>query len=121
MSELLQDLKYGWRGLVRNPGFALMASAMLALGIGATSAIFSFVDGVMLRPLPYRDPENIVRVWERPPGALRNGISTMNFRDWQAQNTVFTAMAAAGNGSSTLATPTGPVQVRGTRVSAGYF
>jgi putative ABC transport system permease protein len=118
---MTQDLAYALRTLGRSPSFTIVALLMLALGIGATSAIFSFVDGVMLRPLPYRDPENIVRVWERPPGALRNGISTMNFRDWQAQNAVFTAMAAAGNGSSTLATPTGPVQVRGTRVSAGYF
>jgi putative ABC transport system permease protein len=116
-----QDIGYALRALRRSPSFTIVALLMLALGIGATSAIFSFVDGVMLRRLPYRDPDSIVRVWERPPGALRNGISTMNFRDWQSQNTVFTAMAAAGNGASTLATPAGPVQVRGTRVSAGYF
>lgn len=116
-----QDLAYALRSLRRSPSFTIVALLMLALGIGATSAIFSFVDGVMLRPLPYHDPDSIVRVWERPPGYLRNGISTMNFRDWQSQNTVFSAMAAAGNGSSTLATAAGPVQVRGTRVSAGYF
>jgi hypothetical protein len=116
-----QDLAYALRTLRRSPSFTIVALLMLALGIGATSAIFSFVDGVMLRPLPYRDPDSIVRVWERPPQTLRNVISTMNFGDWQSQNTVFTAMAAAGNGSSTLATAAGPVQVRGTRVSASYF
>jgi putative ABC transport system permease protein len=121
MDHMRQDIRYALRALGRSPSFTVVALLMLALGIGATSAIFSFVDGVMLRSLPYRDPASIVRVWERPPGYLRNGISTMNFRDWQEQNTVFAAIAAAGNGSSTLATPAGPVQVRGTRVSASYF
>jgi hypothetical protein len=99
MDHMRQDVRYALRALRRTPSFTIVALLMLALGIGATSAIFSFVDGVMLRPLPYRDPQNIVRVWERPPEALRNGVSTMNFRDWQAQNTVFSAMAA-GNGSA---------------------
>jgi hypothetical protein len=105
-----QDLAYALRTLRRSPSFTIVALLMLALGIGATSAIFSFVDGVMLRPLPYRDPDSIVRVWERPPQTLRNVISTMNFRDWQSQNMVFTAMAAgrqrivdAGNGGRACA------------------
>ena len=89
-----QDLGYALRTLGRSPSFTIVALLMLVLGIGATSAIFSFVDGVMRRPLPYQDPDSIVRVWERPPGYLRNGISTMNYRDWQEQNTVFSAIAA---------------------------
>jgi putative ABC transport system permease protein len=117
----MQDVRFALRALGRSPSFTFVALLMLALGIGATSAIFSFVDGVMLRPLPYRDPASIVRVWERPPGGLRNGISTMNVRDWQEQNTVFTAIAAASNAPATLSTPAGPVQVRTGRVSAGYF
>jgi putative ABC transport system permease protein len=121
MGELLQDLKYGWRGLVRNPGFALMASLTLALGIGATSAIFSFVDGVLLKPLPYRDADQIVQVWEQPPGGGRNVISTENFLDWRAQSTVFSAMAAGTGGSMTLTGLIEPVLLRTGRVSAGYF
>jgi putative ABC transport system permease protein len=117
----MQDVRFALRALGRSPSFTVVALLMLGLGIGATSAIFSFVDGVMLRPLPYRDPASIVRVWERPPGGLRNGISTMNFRDWQEQNTVFTAIAAGSNTPATLSTPGGPVQVRTGRVSAGYF
>jgi hypothetical protein len=66
----------------------------LALGIGGTTAIFSFVDAVMLKQLPFPESERIVNVWETPPGGGRNGISTLNFLDWQKQNTVFKAMAA---------------------------
>ena len=121
MDVMRQDVRYALRALRRSPSFTIVALLMLALGIGATSAIFSFVDGVLLRPLPYRDPAGIIRVFERPPGALRNGISTMNFRDWQDQNTVFTAMAATSNTPSTLSAAGGPVQVRGARVSAAYF
>jgi putative ABC transport system permease protein len=121
MDLMRQDVRYALRALRRSASFTIVALLMLALGIGATSAIFSFVDGVLLRPLPYRDPGSIVRVWERPPGATRNGISTMNFRDWQDQNTVFSAMAAASNAGSTLSGAGGPLQIRGARVSAAYF
>ena len=116
-----QDVRYALRALARSPSFTIVALLMLALGIGATSAIFSFVDGVLLRPLPYRDPASIIRVWERPPGATRNVISAMNFLDWQNQNTVFSAMAASSSMPSTLSGAGGPVQVRGARVSASYF
>ncbi len=117
----MQDVRFALRALGRSPSFTIVALLMLGLGIGGTSAIFSFVDGVMLRPLPYRDPSSIVRVWERPPGGLRNGISTMNFRDWQEQNTVFSGLAAGSSTPATLSTAAGPVQVRTGRVSAGYF
>ncbi len=67
----------------RSPAYTLTAIAVLALGIGATSSIFSFVDGVLLRPLPYPNPERIVLVFEKPPGGLRNGVATANFLDWR--------------------------------------
>jgi len=79
------------------------------------------VDGVLLRPLPYPHPEQIVNVWEKPPNHDRNGISTLNFLDWKNQNTVFTAMAAQTGGSATLTGVDVPVQLRGSRVSARYF
>ncbi|HVN04700.1 MAG TPA: hypothetical protein VMT86_09805, partial [Bryobacteraceae bacterium] len=82
-------MRYAIRTFLRAPGFTIIALLTLALCIGANTAIFSFVNGVLLKPLPYRDPHSIVRVLEKPPGGLRNGISTLNFLDWKNQNTVF--------------------------------
>ncbi len=121
MSELLLDLRYGIRTLRKSPGFTTVALLTLAIGIGANTAIFSFVNGVMLKPLPYGEPERIVRVLEKPPDGGRNGISTLNFLDWQKQNTVFEYMAAQTGGSVTLTGVTEPVQLRGSLVSARYF
>jgi putative ABC transport system permease protein len=121
MHELLQDLRFGIRTLRKSPGFAVVAVLTLAIGIGANTAIFSFVNGVLLKPLPYGEPERIVRVLEKPPGGGRNGISTLNFLDWQKQNTVFDYMAAQTGGSVTLTGVDEPVQLRGARASAHYF
>jgi putative ABC transport system permease protein len=118
---LLQDLRYGGRSLVRNPGFACVALLTLALGIGANTAIFTFVDAILLKPLPYQDADRIVRVLEKPPMFERNGISTLNFLDWQKDNTVFDYMAAQTGGPVTLTGMTEPVQLRGARVSAHFF
>src|SRR5512133_1094531 len=109
------------RTLRKSPGFATVAIATLAIGIGANTAIFSFVDGVLLKPLPYPEPERIVRVLEKPPGGSRNGISTLNFLDWQKENTVFDHLAAQSGGSVTLTGVDIPVRLRGARVSSGYF
>jgi putative ABC transport system permease protein len=73
--------------LRRSPGYTSVAILTLAISIGANTAIFSFVDGVLLKPLPYRDADRIVRVMEKPPQGERNGISTLNFLDWQRDNT----------------------------------
>jgi hypothetical protein len=98
-----------------------VALLTLALGIGANTAIFSFVDGLLLRPLPYKDANRIVRVLEKPPLFDRNGISTLNFLDWQKDNAVFDFMAAQTGGSTTLTGDGDPVQLRGARVSAHFF
>jgi putative ABC transport system permease protein len=121
MSHVLQDLRYSLRTLRKSPGFACVAILTLALGIGANTAIFSFVDGILLKPLPYPDPGRIVRVLEKPPGGQRNGISTLNFLDWQKENTVFEAMAAQTGGAVTLSGSGEPVLLRGARVSARFF
>jgi putative ABC transport system permease protein len=118
---VLHDVRYACRTLVRNPGFAAVALLTLALGIGANTAIFSFVDGVLLRPLPYRNADRIVRVLEKPPRGERNGISTLNFLDWSRDNEVFDFMAAQSGGAATLTGRGEPVQIRGDRVSARYF
>jgi putative ABC transport system permease protein len=120
-NELLQDLRFGFRTLKNSPGFTAVAALTLALGIGGNTAVFSFVDGILLKPLPYGEPDRIVRVLEKPPGGGRNGISTLNFLDWQRQNTVFEYMAAQTGGSVTLSGVSDPVQLRGARVSAHYF
>ena len=109
------------RTLRKSPGFATVAVLTLAIGIGANTAIFSFVNGVLLKPLPYGEPDRIVRVLEKPPGGGRNGISTLNYLDWQKDNTVFDYMAAQTGGSVTLTGINEPVQLRGSRVSPHYF
>jgi putative ABC transport system permease protein len=121
--EILQDVRYGFRTLRKSPGFTTVAILTLAIGIGANTAIFSFVDGVLLKPLPYANADRIVRVLEKPPGDpdARNGISTLNFLDWQRQNSVFQYMAARTGGSVTLTGTSNPVQLRGARMSAHGF
>jgi putative ABC transport system permease protein len=121
INELLQDLRFGFRTLKNTPGFTAVAVVTLALGIGGNAAVFSFVDGILLKPLPYGEPDRILRVLEKPPGGGRNGISTLNFLDWQRQNTVFEYIAAQTGGSVTLSGVSEPVQLRGARVSAHYF
>ena len=121
LENTVQDMRYGVRMLVKNPGFTVVAVLTLALGIGANTAIFSFVDAVLLKPLPFSHPEEIVQVWEKPPDGYRNVISTLTFLDWRNQNTVFEAMAAQTGGSLTLTGGDIPVELRVARVSAPYF
>jgi putative ABC transport system permease protein len=121
LSQLTQDLRYALRTLKSSPGFTTVAILTLAVGIGANTAIFSFVDGVLLKPLPYPEPERIVRVLEKPPRGERNGISTLNYLDWAHDNTVFENMAAQSGGGATLGGITEPIQLRGNRVGSHYF
>src|SRR6516225_3541903 len=121
MHDLLQDVRFGFRTLRKSPTFTIVAILTLAVGIGANTAIFSFVDGVLLKPLPYANADRIVRVLEKPPLGARNGISTLNYLDWQRANTVFDHMAAQAGGPVTLTGFGEPVQLRGGRVSAHYF
>jgi putative ABC transport system permease protein len=121
MDHLANDLRFALRTIRNSPGFTIIAILTLALGIGANTAMFSFVDAVLLRPLPFPHAEQIVNVWEKPPGGNRNGISTLNFLDWKNQNTVFTAMAAQTWGSVTLTGADVPIELRNGHVSASYF
>ena len=117
----LADLRYAWRTFIKNPGFTIFATLTLALGLGANVAIFSFVDGLLLKPLSYPEPDRIVQIWEKPPRGLRNGVSALNFLDWQSQATSFRAMAARTGDSLTLTGRGEPRQARAARVSASYF
>src|SRR6266498_5382910 len=103
MQTLLQDLRYGARMLVKQPGFTLIAVLTLALGIGATTAIFSVVNAVVLRPLPYRDAARIVAIEELNPQGNRIQVTAPNFLDWRAQNTVFAQLAAIRTLATNLA------------------
>ena len=126
MSGLLQDVRYAVRQVRNAPGFALVAVITLALGIGANTAIFSVVNGVLLRSLPLHDPDRVVRVWHTPPQASFPGISTFsvspaNFLDWQVQNHVFASMAIYGFRGFTLTGGDKPEQVDASSVSSGFF
>src|SRR5262245_28252263 len=96
MENLWQDLRFGARQLLSKPGFALVAVLSLALGIGANTAIFSLVDAVLIRPLPFQNPNALVMVWEDATriGFPRNTPAPANYADWKAQNQVFEDMAA---------------------------
>jgi putative ABC transport system permease protein len=118
---MLNDLKHAIRNLRQAPGLYAIAVATIALAIGANTAMFSFVDGVFLSPLPYPDADRIVSVLERRPGGGRSGISTLNYLDWAEQNTVFEYLAAQAGWSATMTGGDEPVQVRGQRVSPDYF
>lgn len=117
----MNNIKLAIRQLIKNPGFTFVALATLALSLGANTAIFSFVNGVVLKPLPYSEPERIVRVSEVLPTGQSNGISTLNFLDWKKQNTCFDSISAWSTGWASLTTIENPVQVMGYHVSAHYF
>src|SRR5438093_7641108 len=124
MGALVQDLRYGLRMLAKNPGFTAAAVVTLALGIGANTAIFSIVNTVLLRPLPYKDAGRLVVVWERNPerGWYRNIVSAANFVDWRKQNHVFTQMAAIDPQRTFNLTGGGePEEVWGGQGSASVF
>ena len=94
MSALIQDLRYGLRLLAKNPGFSAVAVVALALGIGANTAIFSVVNGVLLRPLPYGDPDRLMHVSETSPEFATMSVAYPNFVDWKDQSRSFAGLAA---------------------------
>src|SRR2546428_13734521 len=100
MATLLQDLRYGLRMLAKNPGFTAAAVLALALGIGPNTAIFSVVNAVLLRPLPYKDLDRLVMVWGKDLKAKETEhlhLSGPDFQEWKQQNRVFEEVAASGD------------------------
>jgi predicted permease len=125
MTGLLEDLRYALRQLRKSPAFTIVAVLTLALGIGANTAIFSVVNGVLLRPLPFQDPGRLVQIWHVPPaascpGMTRFSVSPANYLDWQNQNHVFENMAIYGYHGFTLS-GSHPEQVDTSAVSSGFF
>ena len=123
LGDLGQDLRYGLRVLLKNPGFTAVAVIALALGIGANSAIFSVVNTVLLSPLPYKDPDRLVMVWEDDTkhGYPTDTPAAANYVDWRDQNQVFEGMAAIADQSFNLTGTGDPERLRGRRVSASLF
>ncbi|MGB7926481.1 MAG: ABC transporter permease [Pyrinomonadaceae bacterium] len=123
MATLWQDARYGARMLLRNPGFAFVAVVTLALGIGANTAIFSVVNAVLLRPLPYESPEQLVRIGgaNLRTGKEMGSFSPQDFNDWRARNTVFEAIAAYDGWSPSLTGAGEPEKIEAGRVSASFF
>ncbi|MGA2387685.1 MAG: ABC transporter permease [Candidatus Sulfotelmatobacter sp.] len=122
MSGLFQDLRYALRQLRKSPGFAVVAVTTLALGIGANSAIFSVIDAVLLRPLPFHDPSRLVAVKTTEPGRLDNiGVSYPAFLDWRSRNHVLDGISAFRVDDFTITGRSEPAHLTGAVVSANMF
>lgn len=123
METLLKDIRYGLRSLLKHPGFTCIAVLTLALGIGANTAIFSVVNAVLLRELPFREPDRLVMVWEDASfaGFPRNTPAPANYADWKAQNQVFEDMATFDDRSFNLTGDGEPEKVQAYGVTANFF
>jgi len=123
VAALLQDLRYGIRTLAKNPGFTIVAVLTLALGIGANTAIFSVVDAVLLRPLPYPQSERLFVVYQTLPQdpAQNTGVSYPNYLDWTQQNQAFDSIAAARGNSQALSGQGEPTYIESGSVTSNYF
>src|SRR6476646_5666676 len=121
LTSLPQDLRYGVRVLAKSPGFALIAIFTLALGIGANTAIFSVVNGVLLNPLPFHHPDQLVSMFQEIPNFKNGSISYPNFIDWRRMNTTFAGMAAYRSTGFNLSGNGEPERLHGEMISAGFF
>src|SRR6476660_6749868 len=121
METLLQDLRYGFRTLLKSPGFTLIAVAALALGVGANSAMFSIVNAVLLRPMPYPQPERLLRIYTSTKNFRQSSVSYPNFLDWRQRSRAFDAMAAYRTDNFNLTGQANPERLRGEMVSASLF
>src|SRR5260370_21449137 len=116
-----QDLCFAVRILRKWPGFTTLAIVSLALGIGASTSIFSIVDAVLLRPLPYPNPQQIVRVWEQAPDGHRMSLADPNFEDFRAQNHTLTGLALYNDGPESVSGGSEPVRMNVAAVSSDFF
>ncbi len=123
MNSILQDLKYSLRTLAKSPAFALVAILTLALGIGANTAIFSVVNAVLLRPLPFKNPSRLIWSWGKCPLCDGGAVSPADFQDYRAQNHSFASYGAMSVGDSlfNLTGNENPIQIKGSMITAGFF
>src|SRR3984885_15442992 len=121
IASLGQDLRYALRQCRKSPGFTAVATITLALGIGANTAIFSVVEGVVLAPLPYFEPDRLVMVWENNPRFPRVWDSYPNFQDWQRSARSFQQMVAFREQELDLTFPGTPSHLNSSQISLGFF
>jgi len=122
LEDAARDVRYALRSLARAPGFTLVAVVTLSLGIGATTAMFTLVDGVLLRPLPYPDSDRLVAIWERTDDGRSVPASYYNFADWRAASEGVEAMAAfTSTRPTTVLVESGGVRARVVRITADFF
>lgn len=121
MASFLQDARFALRTLMKSPGFAVMAVLTLAIGIGANTAIFTVLNAVLLRPLPFHDPARLVILSESSPQFESMSVAYQNYQDWKAQNGSFAGMAIFRHQDYTLTGDRGPEHITGREVSAGFF
>src|ERR671920_2230437 len=124
MDALLKDLRYSFRRLLKSPAFSAVVVLTLALGIGANTAIFSVVNAVLLRPLPFKDPERVVMVWLKgaeAAGGDRVPLSMADFLDWRAQTHSFERVAFFSHANFNYAGGDTPEEVTGAITSADFF
>lgn len=123
MGDLIRDFRHALRALRKEPGFAAAAVLTLGLAVGLNVLMFTVVNGVLLRPLPYAAPEELLRLWgtQRATGADHANISPQDFLDWRAESDAFQGMAAYTGGDATLTGAGDPVRLRAARVTPGYF
>src|SRR5437870_2862378 len=119
----MNDLRFAFRQLLKNPGFTAVAVLTLALGIGANTALFSVVNTVLLKPLPYADAQRLVMVCENnlKQGWKQNVVSPANFLDWQEQSTVFEQMAGVRFDNFNLSGVENPQRLMAAQITRGYF
>src|SRR5947207_5137847 len=123
-SDIMNDLRFAFRQVLKNPGFTVVAVLTLALGIGANTALFSVVNGVLLRPLPFHEQDRLVTLWESSPaqGVDQQNVSPPNFADWQAQSRAFEELAFwTGPNDFNLVTQDGSEKVRECYASSSLF
>ncbi len=120
LETLLQDIRFAFRMLRKNPGFTAVAVLTLALGIGANTAIFSLINGVLLRPLPYRDPGRLTIVWEKNDDGTPENVGYATYLEWKAQSKSFQELALYSSWQPILQGGE-PEQLNGLRVTSNYF
>lgn len=119
--ELHRDVRFALRGLRKNPGFTAVAVLTLALGIGANTAVFSIVDGVLLNPIPFAEPDRLVSIYGTNASGTKNSISYPNFLDWQRDNRTFEVLAAWRGSSFAFTGSSDPEVLTGQMVAANFF
>ena len=121
LESAMQDLRFTFRQLRKNPAFTLTATTMVALGIGASVAIFAFVDAALIKPLPYQDPSHLLYVTETTPEIPRANLSYPDYLDWKKLNRVFDSLEVYNQQGNIVNTSAGTERAEGARVSAGFF